>query len=257
MILSITTTYQPATDLAYLFHKHPACLQRLDLAFGKVYIFYSEKDVSRTTISLLLDLDSRETGKRSKSPGDVNSALLSYVNDRPHSAYSFMSTAISKAFSSALKGKCKDQPELVNIPLPFEVAISAIQASQDEEYLIRRLFEPLGYEVKIIPHQLDAKFPQWEYSNYFTLKLKHKITTQKLLSHLYVLIPTLDQNKHYFITEDEINKLLENGRTWLNEHPQKEVIINRYLINLSYLARQGWGRVNDIHLERFEIKPTK
>lgn len=248
MILSITTTHQPATDLGYLLHKHPDRLQSIDLAFGKAHIFYPEKDENRTTISMVLDIDPIEMVRGSKRLGGDNFALGLYVNDRPYVASSFMSTAISKAFSSALNGKCKDRPELVNIPLPFEVTISAIQASQGGEFLIRSLFEPLGYELKIIPQQLDVKFPEWGNSNYFTLKLKNKITTQELLSHLYVLIPTLDQNKHYFITEDEIDKLLKNGRTWLKEHPQKEVIISRYLINLSSLARQALGRVNNVNI---------
>ena len=172
-------------------------------------------------------------------------ALGHYVNDRPYVASSFMSVAISKAFSSALNGQCKDKPELVDVKLPFEVSISVIPAPKGGEVLIRKLFEPLGYEVTLTKHQLDSKFPEWGDSKYFTLNLKHTITTKELLSHLYVLIPTLDNDKHYFVSENEIEKLLQKGEGWLKEHPEKEQIIRRYLINLNSLSRQALERLSE------------
>lgn len=245
MLLNITTTHKPATDLGYLLHKHPDKFQTFELSVGKVHVFYPEKSEDKTTISLLLDIDPIDMVRGARNLGGDGFALGHYVNDRPYVASSFMSVALAKAFSSALNGKCKDKPELVDVQLPFEVTIAVIPAPKGGEMLIRKFFEPLGYVVELIPHQLDSKFPEWGNSKYFTLKLNHTITTKELLSHLYVLIPTLDNDKHYFVSENEIEKLFQKGEGWLKEHPEKEQIIRRYLINLNSLSRLALERIGE------------
>lgn len=245
MILNISTTHYPATDLGYLLHKHPDKFQTLDLSVGKAHLFYPEKSEEKTTISLLLDIDPIDMVRNARNLGGDGFALGHYVNDRPYVASSFMSVALAKAFSSALNGKCKDKPELVDQKLPFEVTIAVVPAPKGGENLIRKLFEPLGYTVELTRHQLDNKFPEWGDSKYYTLKLTHTITTKALLSHLYVLIPTLDNDKHYFVSQSEIDKLLEKGEGWLKEHPEKEQIIRRYLFNLHSLSRQALERLSE------------
>ncbi len=245
MILNISTTHFPATDLGYLLHKHPDKFQTFELSVGNAHVFYPQKSDELMTVSLLLDIDPIDMVRGAKNMGGDGFALGHYVNDRPYVASSFMSVAIAKAFSSALNGKCKDKPELVDVKMPFEVTISVIPAPKGGEILIRKLFEPLGYEVDLQRHILDEKFPEWGDSKYFTLKLKNKITTKELLTHLYVLIPTLDNDKHYFVSENEIEKLMQRGEGWLKEHPEKEQIIKRYLINLNSLSRQALERLSE------------
>lgn len=125
MLLNITTTHQPATDLGYLLHKHPDKLQSVDLSVGKAHIFYPECTPEKTTVSLLLEIDSVEMVRGNNNNDFV---LAEYVNDRPYVASSLLSVALAKAFSSALNGKCKDKPELVTEKLPFEVTIAVLPA---------------------------------------------------------------------------------------------------------------------------------
>lgn len=245
MILNITTTHKPATDLGYLLHKHPDKFQTFNLSVGKAHIFYPEISKNRATISLLLDIDPIGMVRNARRQGGDNFLIGKYVNDRPYVASSFMSNAISKTFSTAMNGRCKDKPELVNKPLPFEVVITSLPAPKGGEQLIKRLFEPLGYDVQVERHTLDEKFPQWGESKYYNVTLKNRVTTQELLSHLYVLIPTLDQNKHYFVSHSEIDKLLQKGEGWLENHPEKEQITNRYLINLKSLSRRALEKLRD------------
>ena len=122
MLLNITTTYQPATDYGYLLHKHPDKLHTFDLSVGKAYVFYPEKSEAKTTVSLLLDIDPIAMVRGARNWGGEGFTLGQYVNDRPYVASSFMSVAIAKAFSSVLNGKCKDKPELVEVPLPLSLA---------------------------------------------------------------------------------------------------------------------------------------
>ena len=239
MLLTISTTYQPATDLGYLLYKHPAKVQVVDLSAGVAHIFYPEATHERCTVALLIDIDPIGLVRSNKFAAGEGFVLEHYVNDRPYIASSFMSNAISKAFGTAMNGTCRDKPELVNEHLPLEVLISVVSARGGEP-LIRRLFVPLGYEIEIESYLLDDKNPAWGQSRYFTLKLKHHIRLQDLLSHLYVLIPVLDNDKHYFIDKHEVEKLLEKGKDWLGQHPEKELITKRYLKHIGHLTKQAF-----------------
>ena len=245
MLLNITTTHYPATDLGYLLHKHPDKFQTFDLSVGKVHVFYPESSEERTTACLLLDIDAIDMVRGARNSKIEGFALGHYVNDRPYVASSFMSVALAKAFSSAMNGRCKDKPELVDVKFPFEVTIAVAPVPKGGEILVRKFFEPLGYKVELERHPSDEKFPEWGDSKYFTLKLSNTVTTKELLSHLYVLIPTLDNDKHYYVSQNEIDKLLQKGEGWLKEHPAKEQIIRRYLFHLNSLSRQALERLND------------
>lgn len=144
MLLSITTTHHPATDLGFLLHKHPDRFQTVNLTMGQAHVFYPKKNEEKTTACLLLDIDPIDLMWGARNMGGENFALGQYVNDRPYVASSFMSVALAKTFSSALNGKCRDKPELVETKLPFEVVITAVPAPKGGEALIRKFFEPLG-----------------------------------------------------------------------------------------------------------------
>jgi len=237
MLLSITTTRRPASDLSYLLHKHPDKVQQVEISAGIAHIFYPEVAEEKCTISLLLDIDPVGLVRRS-GPAGNEFALEQYVNDRPYVASSFMSAALIKAFSTAMNGHCKDKPELVDEPMPLEVEIAVLPVRGGEE-LLRGLFEPLGYTIDAKRRPIDPNFPQWGDSRYFTVRLTNKITVQQLLSHLYILIPVCDNDKHYWVGRQEIDKLLEKGKDWLSTHPARELITLRYLKHQKSLVSQA------------------
>ncbi|QPC83694.1 hypothetical protein G4Y79_04745 [Phototrophicus methaneseepsis] len=152
-VLTITTTYRPATDLGYLLHKHPARVQTFKLAFGEAHVFYPEATEERCTAALLLDINpiGLVRGKRAF-------AFSQYVNDRPYVASSFLSVVIAQVYRSALNGTCKDRPELVETPIPLEVTIS-VMPSRGGEALLTRLFEPLGYMVTAVIRLIPITCP--------------------------------------------------------------------------------------------------
>ncbi|MBO0805839.1 MAG: hypothetical protein J2P25_22550 [Nocardiopsaceae bacterium] len=58
MLLTITTTREPATDLGYLLHKHPGRFQSRRMSSGAAaHVFYPEASASKCTAALLLDVD--------------------------------------------------------------------------------------------------------------------------------------------------------------------------------------------------------
>lgn len=238
-------------------HKHPNRFQSVELSVGKAHVFYPECSDDLCTAALLLDVDPVDMVRGGKNLYGKEFSLGNYVNDRPYVASSFMSSAMSKAFSSAMNGNCKDKPELVDLPIPLKAVITSLPAPKGGEILIRKMFEPLGYEVQLERQILDAKFDTWGYSKYFKLELKHKIPLQELLTHLYVLIPALDLDKHYFIARNEIEKLLEKGKGWLEKHPEKEQITRRYLLNFRSLTRQALERLDDKEEEREKDEPEE
>lgn len=240
MLLTITTTHRPATDLGYLLHKHPERFQSFELSFGKAHVYYPEVTEERCTACLLLDVDAVSM-VRGKSP-DQSFLLAQYVNDRPYAASSFLSVAISQTLGSALQGRCKDRPELAQTPIPLSARIDVLPVRGGETFL-RRVFEPLGYEVTALRQPLDETFPDWGDSPYFAVEVRKTTTLAELLTHLYVLIPVFDGKKHYFVGADEIEKLLAKGEGWLAQHPERDEIARRYLSFQPSLLRLALARL--------------
>src|SRR5262245_52387686 len=123
MLLTISTTRAPATELGYLLHKNPARAQTFSLSFGQAHVFYPEATDDRCTAALLLDIDPVGLVRNRKGPSGEGHALDQYVNDRPYVASSFLSVAIAQVFGSALGGRSKDRPDLVDTPMPLEAGI--------------------------------------------------------------------------------------------------------------------------------------
>ena len=244
MLLTITTTHQPATDLGYLLHKNPARLHSFDLSFGQAHVFYPEATPDRCTAALLLDVDPVGLVRNRKGPSGEGGTLDQYVNDRPYVASSFLSVAISRVLNTALGGRSKHRPELTQTPLPLQAKMSVVPCRGGEKFL-RRLFEPLGYEVEAQRYPLDESFPDWGDSSYYTVQLTGNVRLQDLLTHIYVLIPVLDNEKHYWVGDDEVEKLLRHGAAWLPAHPEKEEITRRYLKYRRDLAHEALARLVD------------
>jgi 3' terminal RNA ribose 2'-O-methyltransferase Hen1 len=240
MLLTITTTHRPASDLGYLLHKHPDRCQSFDLSFGKAHVFYPEVGVEQCSVCLLLDVDpvGMVRGKNVKA----SSALAQYVNDRAYTASSFMSVAIAQVFGSALQGRCKDRPELATTPIPISARLDVLPVRGGERFL-RNVFGPLGFAVEAARCPLDERFPDWGESPYFVVTIQKTTTLAELLTHLYVLIPVFDNAKHYWIGADEMEKLLAKGEGWLAGHPEKEEITRRYLKFQPSLFREALARL--------------
>ncbi|WP_030982402.1 MULTISPECIES: 3' terminal RNA ribose 2'-O-methyltransferase Hen1 [unclassified Streptomyces] len=252
MFVTISTTGtagNPATDLGYLLHKHPDKAQAFSTSYGTAHVFYPEADAERCTAALLLETDTLALVRRGKGRGGApDAALAQYVNDRPYAASSLLAVALSNVFSSALRGVCTARPERAAAPLPLRIEVPALPARGGAE-LVRRLFAPLGWSVTADPVPLDTAFPEWGDSRYVRLVLEsERLTLAEALRHLYVLLPVLDDAKHYWVSADEVDKLLRAGEGWLAGHPEQQLITNRYLSRRWSLARQARERLELVRL---------
>ncbi|MFJ9114052.1 3' terminal RNA ribose 2'-O-methyltransferase Hen1 [Streptomyces sp. NPDC102394] len=254
MFLTITTTgtpERPATDLGFLLHKHPDKAQAFSTSYGTAHVLYPEADDQRCTAALLLEVDAVALVRRGKGKGRggaPDAALAQYVNDRPYAASSLLAVALSGVFSSAMKGVCRARPELPGQARPLRVEIPALPA-RGGPGLVQRLFEPLGWTVTAEPVALDAEFPEWGDSRYVRLLLESEtLTLAEALRHLYVLLPVLDDAKHYWVSPDEVDKLLRAGEGWLPGHPEQKLITSRYLSRRWSLTREAMERLELVRL---------
>lgn len=244
MMLTISTTQRPATDLGFLLHKNPDRVQSSELGFGVAHVFYPEAGEDRCTVALLVEVDPIALARNRRGSVGGELALGRYVNDRPYALSSFMSVALAKVFGTAMGGRSKERPALAGAALPFEVELPVVPCRGGEDVL-RRLFEPLGYEVVATPLPLDPNFPEWGESRYLAVLLRTTARLQDLLGHLYVLLPVLDDDKHYWVAGDEVDKLLRRGGDWLASHPDRELIARRYLRYDRRLTRDALARLAD------------
>lgn len=251
MFLTITTTggsaTRPATDLGFLLHKHPDKAQTFGTSYGAAHVFYPEVSTERATAALLLEVDPsallrRGKGKGKGRGGAPDAALAQYVNDRPYAASSLLAVALRTVFSSALRGDCRALPERAEEPMPLTIEVPVLPAKGGPA-LVNRLFEPLGWRVTAEPVVLDERFPEWGESRYVRLSLDGELRLAHALRHLYVLLPVLDDAKHYWVSPDEVDKLLRFGEGWLPSHPEHKLITSRYLSRRWSLARQAMERL--------------
>ncbi|CAM5389110.1 3' terminal RNA ribose 2'-O-methyltransferase Hen1 [Streptomyces canus] len=254
MFLTISTTgtpERPATDLGYLLHKHPEKAQAFSTSYGRAHVLYPEADDQRCTAALLLEVDAVALVRRGKGKGRggaPDAALAQYVNDRPYAASSLLAVALSAVFSSAMRGVCSAKPELPSQTRPLRIEVPAVAARGGPE-LVRRLFEPLGWTVTAEPVALDTEFPEWGDSRYVRLELEStRLTVAEALRHLYVLLPVLDDAKHYWVAPDEVDKLLRAGEGWLPAHPEQKLITSRYLSRRWSLTREAMERLELVRL---------
>ncbi|RYG36274.1 3' terminal RNA ribose 2'-O-methyltransferase Hen1 [bacterium] len=222
MVLTIRTTHRSATDLGYLLMKNPERAHRSELGFGTATVFFPEATEEACTAALVLEIDpvGLVRGRRNEDSG----MLDQYVNDRPYSANSFFITALRETLASALNGRSREKPELAETAIPLEAHLPALRVRGGEAFA-RAVFEPLGYDVEV----QERHDPDWGVARHLSLTLRGTLRLADLLSHLYVLIPALDGDKHYYLDQNEIEKLLKRGEGWLPDHPLKDTIVRRYL----------------------------
>jgi 3' terminal RNA ribose 2'-O-methyltransferase Hen1 len=241
VLLTITTTRPPATDLGYLLHKHPGRLQTFPTAAGAAHVFYPEATEQRCTAALLLEVDPvalvRGPVGRNK-PGDGE--LAQYVNDRPYAASSMLAVALKDAFRTALTGRCDARPELAQSRIPLEIHVPALRCRGGEE-LAHGIFEPLGWAVEADSQPLQPA--DWGPSAYLDLRLAGQVRLADALNHLYVLLPVLDDAKHYWVSTEEVDKLIRAGGDWLAGHPARDLIARRYLSHRTKLTRSALARL--------------
>jgi 3' terminal RNA ribose 2'-O-methyltransferase Hen1 len=242
VLLTVTTTHPPASDLGYLLHKHPDRVQGLDLAYGHATVFFPEATDERCTAALLLEVDPIALVRSRGSKAAEAFSLGQYVNDRPYAASSLLAVAISRAFKTAMQGRCKERPELAATAIDLDIALPAVPCRGGPD-LATRLFAPLGWDVQAEPVPLDERFPEWGESPYVALRLTGTVRLADALTHLYVLLPVLDGAKHYWVSPDEVEKLLTAGGDWLARHPERNRIVRGYLTRRGTLVRATLTRL--------------
>ncbi|MFG2056510.1 3' terminal RNA ribose 2'-O-methyltransferase Hen1 [Micromonospora sp. NPDC048930] len=250
MLLTLTTTHRPATDLGHLLVKHPDRVQSFDLPAGTAHVLYPEADEHRCTAALLVEVDPLKLGggrgrKQAATPDSFT--LGQYVNDRPYAASSLLSSALAKVFRSALRGESRDRPELAATPIPLAVRVPVLRCRGGAELAVR-VFAPLGWTVTATPIPLDEAYPEWGDSRYVDLTLAGTLRLADALNHLYVLLPVLDDAKHYWVAPDEVDKLLRAGAGWLADHPERGLITRRYLAHRRALAGEALARLAELRL---------
>lgn len=240
----ITISYAPApgsgidaTALGYLLHKHPGKVQTFNAPVGGIHVFYPEASAERCTAALLLEVDAIGLVRNKRFRGDAQS-LDHYINDRPYAASSMLAVAIGSVFRTAMTGRSDSFPELAAAELPLRIEVPAVSTRGDEGELVRRLFEPCGWAVEQTAIPLDPQHPEWGDSPYSSVVLTGDVRLAHALRQLYVLLPALDDAKHYWVGDDEVGKLERAGEGWLPQHPERELITRRYLIHQSALVAQ-------------------
>lgn len=244
MLLTVSTTHRPATDLGFLLHKHPDRVQDFERSFGRATVFYPEATQERCTVALLLEVDPVRLA-RSRPRNAPDFSLAEYVNDRSYAASSLLGVAMADVFSTARSGRCRSRQELADTAIPLEIVLPVLPCRGGPD-IAHRLFGPLGWTVEADPIPLDDAFPDWGDSRYLRLRLTGVVRLADALNQLYVLLPVLDEAKHYWQGAEEVDKLLRSGEGWIAGHPDADLITRRYLGRSRELTRVALARLSEL-----------
>ena len=241
----LTGVDAPASDFGFLLHKNPARPQKIEVTGGSAHVFYPEATDERCTAAVLLEIDPIGLVRSGRGRAAEGFTLGQYVNDRPYAASSLLAVALAKLFRTAMNGRCDARPELAARAIPLEIHVPALPCNGGSD-LAERLFAPLGWNVDARPVPLDPEIPAWGDSRYVDLRLTGVLRLADALNHLYVMLPVLDDAKHYWVGSDEVDKLVRAGEGWLGAHPEKELISRRYLAHRRYLADAALERLVEV-----------
>ncbi|KQO63583.1 3' terminal RNA ribose 2'-O-methyltransferase Hen1 [Curtobacterium sp. Leaf261] len=233
-----------ALDLSHLLHKHPARAQQFSLSVGEAHVFYPSATSEECTAALLLEVDPVGLARSQRFGGDAE-ALSQYVNDRPYASSSMLAVAIGQVFRTAMGGRSESRPERAAAPMDLEIRLTSVPSalSADGEGLATRLFAPLGWTVVEDRPPLDATRPEWGPASTVGLTLTGSVRLGQALRQLYVLLPVLDDAKHYWVSDDEVRKLLRAGEGWLADHPLRDLITERYLAHQRGMVADATDRL--------------
>jgi 3' terminal RNA ribose 2'-O-methyltransferase Hen1 len=255
LLATISYSGPNATDLGYLLYKHPAKVQTFDMSVGHAHVFYPEATDERCTAAVLLEVDPIGLVRNRRFGGSDAFSLGHYVNDRPYASSSMLAVALGQLFRTAMTGRCDERPELAANPIPLVIELTSVP-SRGMDGLATRLFEPLGWTVDETAIPLDTTFADWGDSHYTNLTLTGTIRLADALRQIYVLLPVLDDSKHYWVSDDEVGKLLRSGEGWLPNHPDRDLITRRYLAHQRSMVADATARLVELDDDVTEDAPA-
>ncbi|GAF20898.1 HEN1 C-terminal domain [Bacillus sp. JCM 19047] len=225
MQLTIKARGEHVDVLSHLLAKNPYRLYERDVNGHLVRLFFSHFSADFVETTIFVTPDPIELSRNSARAFDITS----YINDREFAVSSIFCTFLRSALGTALNGKPKD-PYLpwVDHPFSFEFSFGPL-ASATSLSLLKRLFEPIGFSVSTVFAEQKAPLSIKDRSSAQMITLKGRTTLQKGIRQLFVLIPVLDDYKHYFIDEKEVDKMKRYGEGWLENHPERAYIYEKAL----------------------------
>jgi 3' terminal RNA ribose 2'-O-methyltransferase Hen1 len=221
MQLSLTVRGSNADVVSYLIAKNPNNPYERDEKGFKVRLVYPKFSKEEIQFVIYVKPDPIDLVRNSSDLYDITH----YINDREFAVSSLFITTIRKALGTALNGK-PDEEYLEWVGHEFEIELSFGPVATDlRDKEIVDLFEPIGYKVEIERGVSNIR----EKSSAGFVTLSGRQSVQSALKHVSILIPVIDNYKHYFLDEREVEKLDRYGEGWLEEHPMKQMIVKRAL----------------------------
>lgn len=225
MQLTIKAIGENSRVISYLLSKNPSNLYDRDEKGSRVRLVYTAFTEEETELLIYVTPDPVELVRNSPNTFDITQ----YINDREFAVSSLFCSYIKSALATALNGKPKDD-FIKWVDYKFDLILGFGPVASDlPDAVIESIFTPIGYEVKIERGITDYSFKLKSRSSARYINLTGRQTLQNAIRHLFILIPVLDNYKHYYMDKSEVDKLERYGTGWLDDHPMRDLIIKRAL----------------------------
>ncbi|KQY91115.1 3' terminal RNA ribose 2'-O-methyltransferase Hen1 [Paenibacillus sp. Root52] len=245
MHLILQASGEDAAVVSHLLAKNPNNIYDRTDKGVRVRMVYTRATSSETEVLIHAEPDPVDLVRGSPDGYDITQ----YINDREFVTSSLFCSYIRSALGTALNGKPKEEyTKWVEHPFDLQLSFGPV-ASDLPDRVVEELFSHLGYAVTLEREELSYSFDLKKRSSVRRIILRGQETVQNALRQLFLLIPVLDNYKHYFISEDEIDKIKRYGDGWLETHPHKELIVKRTLrfaeLIRKYESKEGRLSISD------------
>ncbi|MDY8095068.1 3' terminal RNA ribose 2'-O-methyltransferase Hen1 [Paenibacillus polymyxa] len=252
MHITLKATGNNAGMISHLLAKNPYNTYDRTEKGARVRMVYTVFTEEEAEIVIQASPDSIDLVKNSPDSYDITQ----YINDREFVTSSLFCTYIRGSLGTALNGKPKEEyAEWVTHPFALELSFGPV-ASDLPDSVVEGLFAPLGYQVDIERGEADYSFQLKNRSTVRYVTLSGHQTVQYALRQLLLLIPVLDNYKHYYISEEEFDKLRRYGEGWLSAHPLRELIIRRTLRFTNLIEQFEQSDCDEIGIKKHIEKDT-
>lgn len=225
MLFTLTCTGPHAPRLPELFNRNPQELHTVTLSAGRVHLFFPELTSERVTAAFLLDLEPAGVERRPRGGMHAPKLVADILHDRAYISSATLISALGPLLEPILEPCGKTARAGCQQSLPLEAHLHAVTCRRGGVALLQRLFVPLGFELHAEP--LVPMAQQGGGSYVWQLVLKRECPLQVFLRHLYLLTAVMDDDAPEWEREDEAERLLTLGETWLSDHPEQAWILER------------------------------
>jgi len=215
-------------DIGFLLRKNPEKEHKIEVPYGTANLKFYQHSDDFLTMEFYHHVEPELTVLPQTTGGNP---LSHYVSTIPYETGTLTAYALQRAFSSLLKGDCKEKPELLSVPFEADIEVTALACPERHRPQVLQIMKELGFRWRPAKHNSPTHMGG---------EISCNMPIREAMSKLVVLIRAAHGESPYRakLGEQDYKKLLSLGDGWLSALSHESRLWLTYRVLNSSLARQ-------------------